>query len=50
MVLLKGYGQNKMNPGTLGRQDHAHTCVIFKNKVIWQNNRQINCFQNNVTT
>jgi len=36
-----------MNPGALGRQDHAHTCVLFKNKVIWQ--KHINCFQNNFT-
>ena len=24
-----------MNLGALGRQDHAHTCVLLKNKVIW---------------
>jgi len=34
-----------MKPGTLGRQDHAPTCVLFKTK-LWQNI----CFQNNVTT
>ena len=22
-----------MNPGTLGRQDHAHTCVLWKTKL-----------------
>ena len=25
-----------MNPGALGRQDHAHTCVLFENKITWQ--------------
>jgi len=27
-VFKKDYGSNKMNPGTLGRQDNAHTCSI----------------------
>ena len=24
------YGQSKMNPDALGRQDHAHSWVLFK--------------------
>jgi len=36
-VSISKYGQNKMNPGALGRQGHAHT---------WQNN----CFPNKFTT
>ena len=30
-----------MNPGAIGHY-HAHTFVLFENKITWQNN----CFQN----
>jgi len=36
----------KMKPAALGIQEHVHTCVLFKNKSLLQNN----CFPNNFTT
>ena len=38
-----------MNPGALGRQDHAHTCVLFikkERKVYGKIICKKNCFQN----
>jgi len=34
-----------MKPAALGKQDHVHTCVLFKNKIL-----QNNCVQKNFTT
>ena len=44
---LKIIWQNKMNPGALCRQDHAH--VFYLKKVLCQNNPHKKLFQNKCT-